>query len=359
MIICEGEVTEPEYFALLRKKAIDNGIWEEIKISPKPRSEENPPSPKRSPHKSARPKRKLNPGVIKDEIDSIEKKYNIKSKPTNWVKEARDGLKDDTFEEVWTVFDRNGHASHEEAFLLAAEQLNGKQVNIAFSSVAFEHWILLHFERNDRAFKKSLCRTDNQIYECGSRTSTDDCGGARCLIGYMRHNNYLSSDSSTKRPGEVSKLLEHIIDNRQIAYTNAAWLRHIVPHDPLKPYLVNPFTNVDVLVQRLLGEEQTITWSLFNQKTIWEQIEVEVQSHTNKLIINLTNTGARSRLLNGIDLDISIASESFKQSILPSKEPILYPSKFKEIVFDFFEPPKFVIITSKSSILTQLFIMVV
>lgn len=332
MIICEGEVTEPEYFALLRKKAIYNGIWEEIKISPKPRSEENSPSPKRSPHKSVRPKRKLNPGVIKDEIDSIEKKYNIKSKPTSWVKEARDGLRDDTFEEVWTVFDRNGHAAHEEAFLLAAEQLNGKQVNIAFSSVAFEHWILLHFERNASPFKKSLCRTSDKIHECGSSTSTDDCGGAHCLIGYMRHNLYLSSDSTTKRHDTFSELLGHLTEdnNRQIAYANAAWLRHIVPHDPLKPYGINPFTNVDTLVQRLLGEEQEITWGTFDQPILWHEIEISASISNNTLVINFNNLSKSSRLIK--DSDISVFLSTTLNHFTPlTQTAIIGPYEQKEI----------------------------
>lgn len=359
LIICEGEVTEPEYFARLRRMAIDEGVWAEIVIKPKPRSEEeSTPTHTRSTHKSARPKRKLIEVPIHNEVDPIEKKYDVKSQPISWIKEARDNLKDEAFEEVWAVFDDDGRTKTEDAFLLAREKINGKVVNIAFSSIAFEHWILLHFERNANAFKKSLCRTGDKIHECGSDTSTDDCGGTHCLVGYMRHNNYLLSNSSTKKTDAFSELLEHITkpDIRQIGYTHAAWLRYVVPHDPLKPYRVSPFTNVDTLVQRLLGEEQIINWSLFNQKTIWEQIEIEVQSHTNKLIIHLTNTGARSRLLNGIDLDISITSDSLKQSILPSKEPILYPSKPKEVIFDFFETPKTVIITSKSSILTQLFI---
>jgi len=41
LIICEGSVTEPEYFALLRKMALNKAIWEEVEIRPKPRSEEN------------------------------------------------------------------------------------------------------------------------------------------------------------------------------------------------------------------------------------------------------------------------------------------------------------------------------
>src|SRR6186713_2987315 len=69
------------------------------------------------------------------------------------VLEARSRI--DDFDEVWVVFDRNGYTKHKKAFDLAAEPVNGKRVHIAFSSIAFEHWVLLHFEKSNRAFVKS------------------------------------------------------------------------------------------------------------------------------------------------------------------------------------------------------------
>ena len=332
MIICEGEVTEPEYFALLRKKSIADGTWEEIIIRPKPRSEENTLPSKRSPHKSPRPKRKLNPGAVEGKNDPIEKKYDIRSQPISWIKEARDYLKDEAFEEVWTVFDDDGRSKTEDAFQLASEKIYGKVVNIAFSSIAFEHWILLHFERNASAFKKSLCRTGDKIHECGSSTSTDDCGGAHCLIGYMRHNRYLPTDSSTKKTDDISKIIEHLIENnnRQIAYTNAAWLRHIIQHDPLKPYSVNPFTNVDALVQRLLGEEQEIVWGTFDQSILWHEIEIRVSISNNTLVIKFNNLSKSSRLINGSDIAVFFSTANNYFTPL-TQTAIIRPQEQKEI----------------------------
>lgn len=333
LIICEGEVTEPEYFALLRKKAIDDGIWEEIKIRPKPRSEESVPPSKRSPHKSARPKRKLKPGTVKDKIDPVEKKYNIKSQPTCWIKEARDTLKEESFEEIWVVFDDDGRSiKNEEAFQLALESVNGQIVHIAFSSIAFEHWILLHFERNASAFKKSLCRTGDKLHDCGSSMSTDDCGGAHCLIGYMRHKHYLPTDSSTKKTEKLAKILRYLNEqnNRQIAYTNAAWLRHIVQHDLLKPYTVNPFTNVDILVQRLLGEEQEITWGRFDQYIPWHEIEIRASISNKRLLIQFNNLSKASLLVNGIDVAVLISTDTIHFNPHP-QTVIIGPQEQKEI----------------------------
>lgn len=332
LIICEGEVTEPEYFAQLRRMAIDGGIWAEIVIKPKPRSENTVSPHTRSPHKSARIKRKLIKVAVPNEVDSIEKKYDVKSQPISWIKEARDNLKDEAFEEVWAVFDHDGRNKTENAFQLAREKVNGKVVNIAFSSIAFEHWILLHFERNANAFKKSLCRTGDQIHECGSSISTDDCGGAHCLIGYMRHNLYLSSDSTTKRHDTFSELLGHLTEdnNRQIAYANAAWLRHIVPHDPLKPYGINPFTNVDTLVQRLLGEEQEIAWGIFDQPILWHEIAISASISNNTLVINFNNLSKSSRLIRDSDISVFI-STALNQFTPLTQSIIIRPHEQKEI----------------------------
>lgn len=332
LIICEGEVTEPEYFARFRRMAIDGGIWAEIVIKPKPRSEDTVPPHARSPHKTSRLKKKLIKVPIPNEVDSIEKKYDIKSQPISWIKEARDNLKEEVFEEVWAVFDNDGRSKTEDAFQLALEKVNGKVVNIAFSSIAFEHWILLHFERNASPFKKSICRTGTQIHECGSSTSTDDCGGAHCLIGYMRHNLYLLPNSSTKKTDAFSELLGHLTEdnNRQIAYTNAAWLRHIVPHDPLKPYGINPFTNVDTLVQRLLGEEQEIVWATFDQLILWHEIEIRASISNNTLVIKFNNLSKSSRLIK--DSDISVFLSTALNHFTPLTQTIIIrPHEQKEI----------------------------
>ena len=329
LIICEGEVTEPEYFALLRRMAIEGGIWAAIEIRPKPKEDRDQSSFIRSPHKSPRPKRKLILVAIPNEVDPIEEKYDIKSQPSCWVKEARDGLIDDTFEEVWAVFDRNGHASHEEAFLLATEQINGKQVNIAFSNVAFEHWILLHFEQNATAFNKAQCRQGTRVIECGTNVEPEDCQGANCAIGHLRVKNYLPPSESTKRQGISPNLLAQISDKntRKTAYENAAWLRFIVPHNPAKPFLSNPYTNVDNLVQRLLGEEEEIIWGLFGQDISWKSLKIKTRIEGDKLIITITNVGKRTRILNDVDLNVTITDSTnqliptFNSSILDIGNP--------------------------------------
>jgi hypothetical protein len=55
------------------------------------------------------------------------------------------------FDELWVVFDKDGYTKHKEAFELAKS--NG--INVCFSSISFETWVLLHFELNCNSFEKS------------------------------------------------------------------------------------------------------------------------------------------------------------------------------------------------------------
>lgn len=309
LIICEGEVTEPEYFALLRKISLELKAWDAIEIRPKPREDQsatNTPST----HKTPRPKRTFKNVVVIEDDDPILAEYDFKSQPISWVKEARDGLKDETYDEVWAVFDFDGRTKTESAFKLAQEKINDKAVNIAFSSVAFEHWLLLHFERNATSFRKSQCRNKKKIIRCGEGTDARDCQGIHCLIGYMRNKGYLAPSASTKKGVGYSILLNDFIQNRKTAYENAIWLRYVVSHNLLKPYTINPSTNVDILVQRLLGEEQEITWGRFDQSIPWHEIEIRASISNKSLIINFNNRSKTSLLINGNDVAVLISTDT-------------------------------------------------
>lgn len=53
-----------------------------------------------------------------------------------------------------------------------------------------------------------------------------------------------------------------------------------------EPYLSNPYTNVDVLVKRLLGEDgQTIDWANLGQTVEWQLLEIQVDAE-NEIFLN-------------------------------------------------------------------------
>ena len=62
------------------------------------------------------------------------------------------------YDEVWVFFDKDGHPKAKEAFEMARiTEIDGKKINIAFSSRCFEYYLLLHFERKHPEFHNPVC----------------------------------------------------------------------------------------------------------------------------------------------------------------------------------------------------------
>ncbi|PSL31974.1 RloB family protein [Chitinophaga ginsengisoli] len=168
------------------------------------------------------------------------------------VEEARSRI--DEFDEVWAVFDKNGYTKHREAFDLANQQVLGKKVNIAFSSISFEHWVLLHFEKSNTAFPKSKDIID-RLAGCG-------------YFPEYEKKTYIDT---------FSRLQERTA----IALENSAWLEYqktssgLLPDTPV--YQLNPYTNVGKLVKRLLGIETVFIWSGIGIETTVEDLQITLQ----------------------------------------------------------------------------------
>lgn len=60
-------------------------------------------------------------------------------------------LKEFDYDEAWVVYDKDGYTKHPATFEIARI----KDVNIAFSAISFEVWVLLHFKYTTRIFSKS------------------------------------------------------------------------------------------------------------------------------------------------------------------------------------------------------------
>ncbi len=249
LIICEGENTEPSYFQGIKDEILKEDIWSEgvsITIFPTPKIEENTEE-KPSKYKTERKKRSLE--GEKEAIKGIP--------PLKYIQKGIEELP--TYDEVWAVFDHDNHPTRKEAFELAKnEEVAGKKVQIAFSSIAFEIWVLMHFEQCATIFQKSECRKtekragkkDKHVpLECNSGKYAEDCYGTKCVGGYLRHKEYLTE--STKNKTSLFPLLK---EKTEVACKNAAWLRHQEKSD--KPiYALESYTDVDKLVAHLLKIE--------------------------------------------------------------------------------------------------------
>ncbi|HEX3935318.1 MAG TPA: RloB family protein [Puia sp.] len=195
------------------------------------------------------------------------------------VSEARSRI--DDFDEVWVVFDRNGYTKHREAFELAAEPVDGKRVHIAFSSIAFEQWVLLHFEKSKTAFAKSAG-----------------------IVQLLRDRGYFPGYEKKAYIDTYSFLRDRTLQ----AMENAAWLRHelekvgVLDGRPL--YELNPYTGVDVLVARLLEVREQWLWGSPGVPVSVGEIGllVEKLDGASSLKVTVTNGTGNSLVFNSANI---------------------------------------------------------
>lgn len=252
-IACEGENTEPNYFGRIVEN-IDEDRRVSVTIFPKPK-------------------------FIAEE--GVKAEDSRRSDPVGLVEEACRRL-NEGFDEAWAVFDKDGHTGHAEAFQKAEAGANGKKVKIAFSSIAFEHWVLLHFEQNHTAFLKSNTLIEDRFLAKGA--------------GFFP--NYAKN-----RETDIYPVLE---DKTLMAVENAAWLRQQV-NSALQNadgnlYEVNPYTNVDELAKLLLDLPYNFTWAGFEEQISFMGYDIQVLLENECFSIHLKNNTNITLVLNAGNL---------------------------------------------------------
>lgn len=235
-IACEGSKTEPIYFEAINEDIEDEG---DIVVTIYP--DQNVENPK---------------------TDAI-----------GLVEEAQSRM--DDFDEVWVVIDKDGYTQHKEAFELAATPIDGKIVNIAFSSISFEHWILLHFEKNSNAFTKSAD-----------------------VIQYLIDNNFFTAYQKN------INIYSSLKNKTETAIENAAWLRRqqesTLTVNGNLIFNINPITNVDKLVKRLFGNNTELSVRELDNLyyKLSGKFQFQVTKNETTFGITLTNEGSTSLIFN-------------------------------------------------------------
>jgi hypothetical protein len=213
-----------------------------------------------------------------------------KTDPVNMVKEAKKSQI--SYDEVWVVFDKD--RDRDQLNLQAIELASKAKIKVAFSSISFEEWVLLHFEKSTTAFQRS---------DCESRGLQCTCSGTICASTYIKLNHY-----PTYVKGRA-KLYDELSNKRDIALEFTAWLKY--HHSPIKNYhLLNPYTDVDNLVS-LLFEIPIIRYTGINNSFSFEGIDFCVTNHltTNNIItfsIQTTNNSNRPFIFNNAQQNIKI-----------------------------------------------------
>lgn len=146
--------------------------------------------------------------------------------PKGLLSSAKEKIKkakkeDNAYDEVWLVFDKDGHKNIPEVFNEAKES----KIKIAFSNSCFEYWVLLHFEYTTRTFDK-----------CDS------------IIKYIRDKNHITDYDKSN---EIFSLLRNRIEK---AIINNDKLLNNIKNDlenGIKVYDINPYTNIVDLVKSI------------------------------------------------------------------------------------------------------------
>lgn len=258
VIVCEGSDTEPNYLSDLKQYVKDR--FDDVRIVPFGPEAKEAMLRDKSLKKSRKNRQTHSPAGTRsgkyywtlEEVD--EETYNkYNQQPTRYVREAQLYL-ENGYVEAWAVYDFDKFPDHENAIALAKSD---PRLNIAFSSVSFEEWMLLHFERNSKAFDRSCCKENKKDIGCGDHVSKHerDCHGEVCVAGYLREMNYIPDFSKSK----TDLFSRYSKDRLTIARINAAWVRTLYKSD-IKVYEKNPYTDFDRLVERLLDLKDRFIW---------------------------------------------------------------------------------------------------
>lgn len=213
-----------------------------------------------------------------------------KTDPVNMVKEAKKSQQ--SYDEVWVVFDKD--RDRDQQNLQAIELASKAKIKVAFSSISFEEWVLLHFERNTTAFQRS---------DCESRGLQCTCNGAICASTYIKLNHY-----PTYVKGKA-KLYDELSNKRDIALEYTAWLKYHL--SPITNYhLLNPYTDVDNLVSQLF-ELPAIRYTGINNSFSFEGTYFCVTNHTkanNMIIVSIqtTNNSNKPFIFNNAQQNIKL-----------------------------------------------------
>lgn len=228
VIVCEDTVMAPSYLRKIKDEVLRLGHWADIAIYPLPPSEIGT-AKNNNPNKSPRKLRALLAGEPGSDAQILDIEEEHRAVPTRYVREGQKRIESEGHEEGWAVYDLDGHPAQEAARQLS---LTPPVIQIAFSSIAIEHWFLLHFVRDDTAYPKS-----------------EDVPINVHIPGYTK---------TTK--GAVA-VFQQTYSRLEIALENAGWLRSKYTGNPAPFHTYHPYVSTDLLMKSLFNIAEEISWA--------------------------------------------------------------------------------------------------
>lgn len=280
VIICEGTETEKPYFDYLAIKVRDQ--FDYIKVIPSPeeklavekvRANQNRRMKKLASENNEKAKKAPFYIIQEETEDDIYTNYDkYKQAPANYVREAYLWMKNNGYSEAWAVYDLDDTDDPDHSVHECAKDLmdNTPSLHIAFSAYSFEEWLLLNFERCNTEFRNSAYKKaegkkhiNDPEYDCNGRQCQHKkkCE-AECIGDYLDRKGYVNAIYKNKVYSKNDgKIYAQVIYEDKIlrhrAYVNAAWSRSLRNE---VFYECNPYSDVDQLVMRLIGDKTDIRW---------------------------------------------------------------------------------------------------
>ncbi len=259
--------------------------------------------------------------AIYPEINQLDER--VVTDPIGLVKTA--ASKGRGYDHRWAVMDHDGHAKLDEAFQLAQKE----KVSIAFSHIAFEIWLLLHFEQCATPFARAECKdgtAQRKSMLCGSAVAqTGHCAGNTCVAGYLRCRNWLPDYGKSRRTAR--SVAETILQEPLLTHAvkNAAWIRSLQVLDGRpRARKHNPYTDVDQLVKLLLCRGEVFHWGrLDHSYRIPGIAALTVSGGPDRPTVRYANLGSKQAVLNASNFP-----EHFSCSVGNGRHiPIAFPSR--------------------------------
>ena len=280
VIICEGTETEKPYFDYLANKVRDQ--FDYINVIPSPeeklavekvRANQNRRMKKLASENNEKAKKAPFYIIQEETEDDIYTNYDkYKQAPANYVREAYLWMKNNGYSEAWAVYDLDDTDDPDHSVHECAKDLmdNTPSLHIAFSAYSFEEWLLLNFERCNTEFRNSAYKKaegkkhiNDPEYDCNGRQCQHKkkCE-AECIGDYLDRKGYVNAIYKNKVYSKNDgKIYAQVIYEDKIlrhrAYVNAAWSRSLRNE---VFYECNPYSDVDQLVMRLIGDKTDIRW---------------------------------------------------------------------------------------------------
>jgi hypothetical protein len=248
-----------------------------------------------------------------------------KQDPVNIVREAKKSKKD--YDEVWVVFDKDRDRDEEieVAYKIAAKA----KIQIAISSISFEHWLILHFEKCAIAFQRSDCESRSTH----AAPVNCICNGNICAKTYLKQPALFPTFEKGR-----SLLYDDLKDRNEIAVENAAWLRkNQQPYTHI--HLLNPYTDVDNLLCELL-ELKKVTYVSAGETIAFDDVEITILNASRNgdsvtVIIQLNNLGQLAFPINNNRPFIVIDNGGNTFQYKAIEASLLLPNDFQSLTLNY------------------------